>query len=70
MLRVRNNQPTLSATIVDEFDRHAESGYQDRNVREQTTTEQSRGRTETRTCLVTPATAKLQRTWAVSRPSA
>ena len=64
VLQVKDNQPTLLAAIVDEFDRYAETNYQDRKVRQQTTTERNRGRIETRTCLVAPAPAELRRKWA------
>ncbi len=63
VLQVKENQPTLLAAIVDEFERHAEQSYQARQVRQQTTTERNRGRRETRTCLVAPAPAELKRKW-------
>jgi predicted transposase YbfD/YdcC len=63
VLQVNENQPTLFAAIIDEFDRHAETSYAAKCVRQQTTTEQNRGRTETRTCLVAPAPAALRKQW-------
>lgn len=63
VLQVKENQPKLLAAIIDEFDRHAETSYAAKNVRQQTTTERNRGRVETRTCLVAPAPAELRKTW-------
>jgi predicted transposase YbfD/YdcC len=63
VLQVKENQPTLMQAIAEEFDRHAETSYSDRRVRQSTTTEKNRNRHETRTCMVAPAPAALKRVW-------
>lgn len=63
VLQVKENQPKLMQAIAEEFDRHGETSYSDRRVRQHTKTETNRGRQETRTCMVAPAPAALKRTW-------
>lgn len=63
ILQVKENQSTLLKAITEEFDRHAETNYSNRRVRQVSTTEQNRGRTETRTCIVAPAPASLKQNW-------
>jgi len=63
VLQVKENQPKLMQAIAEEFDRHGETSYSDRRVRQHSKTEKNRGRRETRTCLVAPAPAALKRLW-------
>jgi predicted transposase YbfD/YdcC len=63
VLQVKENQRKLMLAIAEEFDRHAETSYSDRRVRQYTKTEKNRNRTETRICMVAPAPAALKRIW-------
>lgn len=63
VLQVKENQPKLMQAIAEEFDRHGETSYTDRRVRQHTKTEKNRGRQEKRTCMVAPAPTALKRAW-------
>jgi len=63
ILQAKDNQPTLCAAIADEFERYGETNYSDKRLRQCTTTERNRNRTETRTCLVAPAPEALRKNW-------
>jgi predicted transposase YbfD/YdcC len=63
VIQVKDNQPTLCAAIADEFERYGETNYADQRVRQCTTTERHRNRTETRTCMVAPAPEGLRKKW-------
>lgn len=63
VLQVKENQPTLHATLAEEFERYTENDYRDKQVRRSTKTERNRTRQETRTCIVAPAPARLKQQW-------
>lgn len=63
VLQVKENQPTLHATLAEEFERYTENDYRDKQVRRSTKTERNRTRQETRTCIVAPAPARLKEQW-------
>lgn len=63
VLQVKENQPKLMQAIAEEFDRHGETSYTDRRVRQHTKTAKNRGRQEKRTCMVAPAPTALKRAW-------
>jgi predicted transposase YbfD/YdcC len=63
VIQAKDNQPTLCAAIADEFERYGETNYADQRVRQCTTTERHRNRTETRTCMVAPAPEGLRKKW-------
>lgn len=63
ILQVKGNQKKLYKTIIDEFQRHGETSYSDRRVRQSSTSERNRQRKETRTCMVAPAPALLKKKW-------
>jgi predicted transposase YbfD/YdcC len=63
ILQVKGNQKGLFETIIDEFERHAETNYSDRHVRQSSTRERNRQRKETRTCMVAPAPTLLKEKW-------
>lgn len=64
VLQVKENQPTLHATLAEEFERYTENDYRDKQVRRSIKTERNRTRQETRTCIVAPAPVRLREQWA------
>ena len=60
VLSVKDNQPKLLESIIDQVELWGENSFTDRCVRTHTRTEKNRGRMETRTCIVGPAPAGMR----------
>ena len=63
VVQVKGNQPKLHKRLRDEFDRLSETNFQAKRLRQHSKTEKSRGRRETRTCMVYPAPGDLKGRW-------